>query len=273
MMSNQVLRGLLLLLLPPGLAAHPEIETALSRLNPLITARPDDATLYLERGQLYLRHEAWLEAEANFLRAHELQPNLRGLERARGELALSTGQLDAARAHFGRELELQPEDAETLVLRARTEVMAGNPSAAIKDYDAALSKLASPSPELVLARTALGPTPVAALEVIERALARLGPTMVLELRALSLEEALGHHDAALRRVDRLTATAERREGWLKRRGDILNRAQRTAEARAAYEQALRELTRLPDWLRQSPDAIRLAAQIEERLTQLSPKTP
>lgn len=273
MISKQGLCALLPLILPLGLIAHPEIEAGLTRLNPLIAARPADAALYLERGELYLRHEAWLEAEANFLRAQELNPRLRGLERARGELALSTRQPDAARAHFGRELELHPGDPATLVLRARAHAMAGDSRSAIKDYDTALTNLASPSPELVLARAALAPTPAEALAVVERALERLGPTLVLELRALSIEESLGRHDSALRRVDRLTATAERREGWLKRRGDILTRAQRPAEAQAAYTQALAELGRLPDWLRQSPDAIRLAAQIQERLNPPTPITP
>lgn len=260
-----VLRRLFFLLVPLALCAHPEIEAGLARLNPLIAARPDDAALYLERGQLYLRHEAWLEAEANFLRAHELNPKLPGLERARGELALSNRQVEAARAHFDRELDLKHDDPETLVLRARAHASAGNTGAAIADYDTALKWIVSPAPELVLARAALGPTPSAALAVIERALAQLGPTMVLELRALSLEESLGRYDAALQRVDRLAAIAERREGWLKRKGDILTRAQRPAAARAAYAQAMAELERLPVWLRDSPDAIRLATQLRQLL--------
>jgi tetratricopeptide (TPR) repeat protein len=267
------LHRLIPLLVPIVLSAHPEIDAGLSRLNPLIAARPDDAALYLERGRLYLRHEAWLEAEANFLRAQELNPRLLGLARAQGELALSTRQPESARKLFGRELELQPDDPETLVLRARAHATAGDPAAAIRDYDLALLRIASPSPELILARAALGPTPPEALEVIERALSRLGPSMVLELRALSLEESMGRHDDALRRVDRLTATAERREGWLKRRGDILSRAQRPAEARAAYAAAMAEVERLPAWLRESPDAIRLAAQLQQRLNSSSPTQP
>ncbi len=264
---------LLTLLVPLALSAHPEIDAGLSRLNPLIAARPDDAALYLERGQLYLRHEVWLEAEANFLRAEELNPRLPGLARARGELALSTRQPGSARALFDRELALQPEDPDTLVLRARAHVLAGDSAAAIKDYDLALLKIAAPTPELVLARAALGPTTADTLDIINLALIRLGPAMTLELRALSLEESLGRHDAALQRVDRLTANAERREGWLKRRGDILNRAQRPAEARAAYAAAMAELERLPAWLRQSPDAIRLAAQLQQRLNSPSPDQP
>lgn len=264
---------LLLLLAPLGLYAHPEVEAALARLNPLIAARPLDATLYLERGQLYLRHEAWLEAEANFLRAAELQPGLTGLERARGELAFARRESAAARQHFQRELAANPADAETRILHARVLVALGNPTAAIADYDKALATLPHPTPELVLERASLGPTPADALAVLDRFLAQLGPAMALELRALGLEETLGLHAAALRRVDRIAASAERREGWLKRRGDILRRAQRSVEARAAYAEAMEELNRLPLWLRQSPDAIRLAAQLQELLNPPPPTKP
>jgi tetratricopeptide (TPR) repeat protein len=267
------LRWLFPLLLTPALWPHPEIDAALGRINPLIAARPDDAALYLERGQLYLRHEAWLEAEANLLRAHELNPRLAGLERARGELALATRQPAAARDHFQRELAVQPNDPETLILRARALAALGDTTAAIKDYDAALATLAAPTPELILARAALSQKPEDALAVLESGLARLGPALVLELKALNLEETLGRYDAALQRIDRLTTAAERREGWLKRRGDVLLRAQRPAEARAAYTQAAATLNQLPEWLRQSPDAIRLAAQLQERLNQISPIKP
>lgn len=269
----RVLARLLLLVAPLGLHAHPEVEAALARLNPLIAARPDDAALYLERGQLYLRHEAWLEAEANFLRAAELQPSLSGLERARGELALARREPAAARDHFQRELASHPADAETRILRARALLALGNAAAAIADYDQALATLAAPTPELVLERSALGPTPSEALAVLDRFLAQLGPAMALELRALSLEETLGRHEAALRRVDRLAASAERREGWLKRRGDILRRAHRTSEAHAAYSEAMSDLARLPAWLRESPDAIRLAAQLQELLNLTSSTKP
>ena len=262
-----------LVLLPLGLQAHPEVEAALARLNPLIASRPADAALYLERGQLYLRHEIWLEAEANFLRAAELQPHLTGLERARGELALATRQTSAARDHFQRELEANPADAETRILRARTLATLGDRASAIADYDTALATLTHPTPELVLERSALGPTPADSLAVLDRFLAQLGPAMALELRALALEETLGRYDAALQRVDRLLGSAERREGWLKRRGDILRRAQRLDDALSAYRLAWAELNRLPTWLRESPDAIRLATQLQELLNPSSPITP
>ena len=45
----------LLLTCAVALRAHPEIEAALHRINALIAASPDNAELYLERGDLYSR--------------------------------------------------------------------------------------------------------------------------------------------------------------------------------------------------------------------------
>jgi len=48
---------------------------------------------------------------------------------------------------------------------------------------------------------------------------------------------------------------------LKRRGDLLTRAGRHAQARTAYADALAAIESLPDWLRDSPDSVALAAEL------------
>ena len=93
--------------------------------------------------------------------------------------------------------------------------------------------------------------------------------MSLQLRALDLEVALRRFDDALARVDLLTSASERRELWLKRRGDILVSAGRHAEARAAYVAAQTAIAALPAWLVASPDTVRLSTE----LTRLATTTP
>ena len=91
-----------------SLFAHPEIEEALTRINSQIAAAPADAMLYLERGELYAKHEEWVSAEANYLRAAELAPRNPQLARARGALALATGQAAEARGFFDAALRASP---------------------------------------------------------------------------------------------------------------------------------------------------------------------
>lgn len=252
------------LLLAPALWAHAEIDEALARLNAQIAAQPDSADCYVERGELYAQHEDWLMAEANFLRASELAPEHPRLDRARGALELATGHPAAALARLDAALARHPRDAEALVLRARARVALQARPQAIADLNTALDLVATPPPELYLERAALLP-PAEAVRSLEEGIARLGPALTLELRALALEESLGRIDAAVARLDRIAAQSERREMWLKRRGDLLARAGRAREADASYHSALAALAALPEWLQRSPEATRLAAELA-RLT-------
>lgn len=263
--STRRVRHLTLALVLTGLSglsarAHPEIEDAVARINAQIAAAPGEAALYLDRGELYARHEDWVAAEANYLRAGELAPNLPRLAALRGALALATGHAAEAKAHLDRALTRTPDDLETLILRARTHATLGARDAARLDYDAALARASAPAPDLFLERAALLPAD-AAIRSLDEAIARLGSVVTLHLRALALEESLGRIDAAAARLDRLAAESERRESWLKRRGDLLARAGRVAEARAAYSAALAAIESLPEWLRAAPDTVKLTAEL------------
>lgn len=250
-------------LLSAGAArAHPEIEQALVRLNAAITASPANPAHYLTRGELYAKHEAWDLAEANLLLAAELAPDFPGLARARGSLALALRQPRAARDFLDAALAHDPRDATALVLRARAHVALGARSAAVTDLDAALTTIATPSPELFLERAALLP-PAEALRGLETAITRVGPAIPLQLRAVSLEESLGRIDAAAARLTAIAAQSERPEMWLKRRGDLLVRARRLPEAHAAYAAALAAIGALPDWLRAAPGTAELAAELQQ----------
>lgn len=259
-------RAVTFLLLAVSLAtlrAHPEIEQALTRLNAELTAAPQNAELYLERGELYARHAEFISAEANYLRAAELAPDHPRLARARGALELATGQPLAARKLLDAALARAPQDAEALVLRSRAHAALANPGAAVADLDRAIALVSAPSPELFLARAALLP-PADAVQSLDAALERIGPVMSLHLRALALEESLGRIDAAVARLDRIAQQSERKETWLKQRGDLLRRAGREREAHDAYASALAAIAALPDWLRESPDTVRLAAELTQR---------
>lgn len=250
------------------LGAHPEIEAGLARLNAAIAAQPADAVLYLQRGELYAKHEDWMHAEANYLRAAELAPDLPRLAQARGALELAAGRPAAALAQLDSALALDPRDATALVLRARARRALGESIAALNDFDAALSLLAAPPPELLLERAALLP-PADAIRSLDDGLARLGPVVTLHLRALALEESLGRTDAAAARLAGLASSSERPEEWHRRRGDLLARAGRASEARAAYTSALAAIAALPEWLRSSPATARFAAD----LTTLTAQSP
>jgi tetratricopeptide (TPR) repeat protein len=255
-------------LLASMLAAHPEIEYALARLNVQLAAAPRDPDLLLERGDLYARHDDRVAAEANFLLAAELAPNHPGVARSRGALALAAGDPREARQHLDAALARAPDDPTARLLRARALTALQERGAALADLDAALALVAAPSPELYLQKAALL-DPAEAVRFLDEAIARLGPVVSLQLRALALEESLGRIEAAAARYDRLAAQSERKELWLRQKGDLFARTGRAREARTAYAAALAAIAALPDWLRESPETVTLRSQ----LSSLVPATP
>jgi predicted Zn-dependent protease len=243
------------------MAAHPETAEARAELDKLITEFPKEAELYVRRAALRVEHEEWTFAETDLRRAQTLEPRSPRVIRGLGALNLARGWFPAAKKYFDTALDLEPRNAETLVLRARANAALGETEAAEADYVAALRLLTSPSPDLYLARAALPVAPARALAAIDEGLARIGPAAPLLERALALELTLGRTDAALQRLDALAATAERKETFLKRRGDILTGAGRAGEARAAYEAALVAIAALPEWLQESPATAQLRTEL------------
>lgn len=268
------MRALLIILLLAGAAtarAHPEVEAALTRVNALIAALPDEPEFYIDRGDIYASHQAWVPAEANYLRAAELSlgaPSPR-LDRARAAVEVATGRPADARAKLDRILKASPRDPEALLLRARALAALKVNEAAVADMNLALALVATPTPELYLERAALIASPSDAVRSLDEGIARVGAAPALQLRALALEESSGRIDAALARLDGITAASERKETWLKRRGDLLAGAGRKREAREAYAAALAAIAALPSWLRESSDLAHLATE----LTRLSAPAP
>ena len=114
----------------------PLIEDALNRLNAQIAATPDSADLYLARGELYARHEEWVMAEANYLRAAELAPGHPRLPLLRGALEIATSRPAEALAHLDAALKIEPRNAGALILRGRARTSRGHRDTAVDDFNA-----------------------------------------------------------------------------------------------------------------------------------------
>ncbi len=84
-----------------------------------------------------------------------------------------------------------------------------------------------------------------ALRALDAGMARVGHVVSLELPAIDLEMELGRPERALARIDALAKTGPPNPLWIARRGEILDKAGRGAEARAAYEKALALIAEKP----------------------------
>ena len=242
-------------LLPSFARAHEGLHEQIAAITTRIKRDPKNASLYLQRGELYRLHRDWARAAADYDRAERLQPALKIVELARGKMLFESGKLQRAKVMLDSFLSQQPGHYDGLIARARVLAKLGARSAAAKDFTRALSMASVPEPELylerarVLASDAQGISE--ALHGLDEGIDKLGPLVTLQLAAIDLELRQKNYDAALIRLDQIAAQSERKEAWLVRRGEILKLAGRDEEARAAFNAALVAIESLPPAHRQN----------------------
>ena len=242
-------------LLPSLVNAHEGLHEQIAALTAKIKRDPKNASLYLQRGELHRLHRDWSRAAADYDQAARLQPSLKIVDLARGKMLFESGRLQRSKSTLDRFLSRQPGHYEGLLTRARVLAKLEKRSDAARDFTEALSASSVPEPELYLERASVlagdEQQITEALRGLDEGIAKLGPVVTLQLAAIDLELRRHNYDAALTRLDQITAQSERKEAWLVRRGEILKLAGRDDEARAAFNAALVAIESLPAGHRQS----------------------
>lgn len=244
-----------LALLSPFARAHEGLHEQIQAVTVKIKRDPKNASLYLQRGELYRLHRDWNRAAADYDRAARLQPDLKIIDLARGKMLFESGRLQRARFTLDRFLSRQTGHYEALITRARVLTKLGLREDAIKDFSDALAKSSTPDPDLYIERAQVTAGDEKrideALNGLDEGIKRLGPVVTLQLPAIDLELRRHNYDGALARLDLVTSQSERKETWLVRRGEILLLAGRQKEARAAFNAALLAIESLPPAHRQN----------------------
>ena len=247
--------ALCIVLLPSLARAHEGLHEQIVAVTAKIKRDPKNASLYLQRGELYRLHRDWSRAAADYDRAARLRTDLKIVDLARGKMLFESGRFQRARVALDRFLSQQPDHYEGLITRARVFNRIGLRSDAIDDFTRALAKSAVPDPDLYIERARVTAADEKrldeALNGLNEGIKRLGPLVTLQLPAIDLELSRQNYDAALARLDEITSQSERKETWLVRRGEILKLAGRQEEARAAFNAALVAIESLPPERRQS----------------------
>lgn len=261
----------------PSTYAHGTFHERIGRVNGQIEMEPQNAELYLTRAGIYRSHGDWEAALADIDRAAQLDPDRRDVDYFRGRVFLAAGHPQKAEVVLRRFLEAAPDHPAALVARARALAKLGRHLDAADEYTRAIQHAPVPLPAYYLERAqalAHGGDAHrgAAIRGLDEGMARLGPLVTLALAAIELEVEGGRFDAALARLERLTARTPRQESWLARRGDILERAGRTQAARESFQRALAEIEKLPSHRRKTQAMARLEARVRESIERLSAST-
>jgi predicted Zn-dependent protease len=229
--------------------AHEGLHEQIVAITAKIKRDPKNASLYLQRGELHRLHRDWARAAADYDRASRLQPTLSIVDLARGKMLFESRRLKQAKFVLDRFLRQHPTHVEGLTTRGRVLAKLGSRLEAARDFTQAIALAQPPEPELYLERAqALTQDERYVQEELgglDEGIKRLGPLVTLQLAAIDLELRRKNYDAALTRLDLVTAQSERKEMWLVRRGEILKAAGRNEEARTAFNAALVAIESLP----------------------------
>ncbi|MEI6083674.1 MAG: tetratricopeptide repeat protein [Verrucomicrobiota bacterium] len=255
---------------PALCGAHPDLERQISSLTERLERDPSNSELYFQRGELYRFHQDWPAALADFDAVLRLNAHLDKARLARAETVFESGQPATAKPLLDEFLTDHPTNAEALLVRARTLVALHEYRSAIADYQASLAQQSQPRPEyyVELAQTLLCADPVnpaAAVAALDAGLQKIGPVPTLQSLAIDYELSRSNYPAALARLDAMLTQTSRKEFGLLRRGEILEKAGRKVEARAAYRQALRAVEELPAARRHVPAIEELTAKLNAKL--------
>jgi tetratricopeptide (TPR) repeat protein len=254
------------------LGAHGDDQRVLELLTAEL-ARAPDADLHLRRGELHRHLRDWERAEADYAAAARLAPELALVAYFRARARLEAGDPTGALPAINRFVAAEPGSPEGWFLRAEIHAAASNPAAAAADCARGIELAPEPRPEHYLRHARLlagGGDRGAALATLDAGVERMGPVVSLVELAIALEVERGETEAALRRIDAALKVAPRREGWLYRRGEVLERARRPAEARGAYAEALAALLALEERLRDTVPMEKLERDLRRALGRLKP---
>jgi predicted Zn-dependent protease len=258
----------------PLALAHGALHDRIAQISKRIAERPNDASLYLRRAELYGEHGTLRAAQADLDRARSLEPTLSEVDLVRARVLLQGNQpepaLQAVDAYLARDALLPDAHRVRAEILFRLERFA--PAEA--EYTAYLATAEAVQPDDYLrhaeAIASQGhPHLARAVAALDEGIRRLGAVESLEERAIELSRRRGDTDDTLRRLDGVMARAKHKERWLALRGDVLADAKRLAEARAAYEGSLKAISERHGARRQTTALLALRKDVEAKLARLS----
>jgi tetratricopeptide (TPR) repeat protein len=234
--------------LPAVSFGHAGIEELERETTAEVQRRPDDPQAHLERARALQLGRQWNEALSEVDAAATRGADADDVGATRASILLDAGRAEPALAEIDRVLTRRPDAAALVFERGRALLALGRVAEAADELGRAIRAMPAPRPEQVIARRDallfLGRREDA-LAALDEGMSRIGRVVSLELPAIDIEVELGRYDAALRRLDEVQARGPANPAWLVRRGEILERAGRTADARRAYARALEIIEQRP----------------------------
>jgi tetratricopeptide (TPR) repeat protein len=264
-------------LLPASPAlGHGDVHARIAELTEEILHQPQNASLYVRRGSLYVLDESWEQALADYESAHRIDPSSPNIDFLRAKMLVELGENERAVALLDAFLSGEPGHADGYLVRARANVALGRIDRGVEDYTRAIALFERPAPRHYAerARALIDAGRVdEALAGLRQAMADLGPLASLVELAVAEEEKRGRYEEALRWADQLPPTLRHSPRWRAIAGNLADRAGRAARAEHEHRQGLAAIDALAP-ARQGTEAMtalrtELAGHLEARMANSS----
>lgn len=232
------------------LEAHGPVHESIERLTKSIETFPDSADLYLQRGQFYKIDEDFDKAFADYNKARSLNPDNKHADLQCAKLFLEYDYPISALMYINKVLEETPTHVDGLMTRAAIYTRLNDNELAVSDFEEAIKAVREPRPEYYIA---ISKAVIAAdstnykdaIAWLQKGEETLGSNIVLRSYAIDLAILEKDHNQALILIDELIETMKRKEKWLFKKAEILEKAGRIQEAYSYCEQATNAIQKLP----------------------------
>lgn len=250
--------------------AHGPLSELIVTVTDQLKADPNNAKLYLERSDLYRRHQEWEAAESDLANAAAHDASLPEIKLTRAALLLDRGKAQEAEKEVTSFLEKSPSNISGLWLRSKCREALGQHAEAATDLDLMLKSITEPWPDVYLDRAILWQKAGTehfehALKGLEDGIAKCGPLLTLEKVAMELEIALHRNDAAQKRIDGVLTQFPRNIDWLEMKARLLQTMGKKPEAEQVCKAALSILESLPSQRRSAPAIQAMEKNLRELL--------
>jgi tetratricopeptide (TPR) repeat protein len=244
-------------------SAHEGLDHDIERETQSLAEDPSDVEARLRRARYYRIDEQPEKALADLQHAARLAPDDARVHFEKGFALAALGRNGDAEAELSLFISQTGGTAITHAERARIRALTDRPELAIADLEAAIAL--RPSLDLYLERGRLleGRARYAeAADGYREGLTRVGDTPLLRRALVAALIALGRYDEALTEIDAALARGQLQTQWLLERAKVLERLERTEEAREAR---LRALARANASLSRRPTSGNLVTRAEVHL--------
>jgi predicted Zn-dependent protease len=274
-LKASLLWGIIFVLLTStNVSAHDGLHEQIIAVTEEIKKDPQNFVLYLKRGELYRLHGEWKNAERDFNQVEKLNPSLTLLDLGRGKLWLDAGHFSQAKQVLVRFLAKESNSFEGVLTFARVLTKLKQTQKAVGYFTRAIALSPPDSAEIYMERAQtltdagkINP----ALQGLDEGIEKLGGLITLQSAAIDLEVKRKNYNAALARIEKLSAAMPRKESFLLRRGEILLLARRKCEARKSLIESQKGFESLSAFRRNARVVKEQLAQLQKLLSQVSAK--